>query len=198
MDSIPSPGSSSSAAFFFFYPTSFPKGIILVATVTGRRQRENSFVVLFDSAAVSLRQNSLDQFFFFGKLSFSWLEWLQNSFSKGERADGHPFLFKSIEPKLHERCQFRRENLYIMSNESMLALSKCDKPYCKKSRTKLDYWNPKPNSTMNILSLLLYLSLHKAFRHDLAMTTSRREKEKAKGLALAKNSHNRVIFPGYK
>lgn len=94
LDSIPSPGSSSSsAAFFFFYPTSFPKGIILVATVTGRRQRENSFVVLFDSAAVSLRQNSLDQFFFFGKLSFSWLEWLQNSFSKGERADGHPFLF---------------------------------------------------------------------------------------------------------
>ena len=140
--------------------------------------------------SVSLRQNSsLDQFFsfFWQIIVFLVLDgWLQNSFSKGERADGHPFLFKSIEPKLHERCQFRRENLYIMSNESMLALSKCDKPHCCKKRTKLDYWNPKPNSTMNsTLSLLLYLSLHKAFRHDLAMTTSRREKRgKARGLVL--------------
>ena len=58
--------------FYHLYPT-FPKGIILLQQLLGRsRQRENSFVVLLFNS-VSLRQNSLDQFFFFGKLSFSWL-----------------------------------------------------------------------------------------------------------------------------
>ena len=58
--------------FYHLYPT-FPKGIILLQQLLGRsRQRENSFVVLL-LTLFHCGKNPLTSFFFFGKLSFSWL-----------------------------------------------------------------------------------------------------------------------------